>query len=234
MISLKKDSQRRREAITYLERHHNDFELFWGINGREIDRNNNPKISTAEEVFVRHNFLSHTTQKGRLSDGELGCAMSHLAVYEKIVGENLPGAIIIEDDFLAECNLVEVFSKCVRLLPDADVFSGLISEGNGLRLRIFPEKKRLGNGSYVVRDGIPGFDWFLNRRRRACNTACYYISNAACRRLIDIGYPVRFESDVLLGMVAYNKLRYYFISPQLGKRLDDCSSVGEHGKTKFY
>ncbi len=234
VISLPQDNERRIETIEYLERQGIDYEIFLGVDGRKIRRLGNPLIYSSRRYLVRHNILSKTTMFGSLTDGELGCAMSHLALYEKVISDGLPGAVVLEDDFLADYNLSLTFSRCVELRPDADVISGLIALGHGLRLRFFPDSVSLGGNMELVRDGIPGLDWFFNRRRRANPAACYYISNKACKRLVAIGYPVRFEADVLLGMVAYNKLKYFFVRPFLGECQRVMSCIGNHGGCKFY
>lgn len=234
VINLKEDIERRQSITKCLNELHLDFEIFNAIKGKDIDRPNNPLVYDKDECLVKHNFLSKTVMRGKLSDGELGCALSHLGVYQEIVKRNLPGAIILEDDFIPSCDLNAVFSAAYRTRPEADVISGFYF-GGGLRQSIFSVKHEIGiNDFKIQRLGIPGLDWFFNRRRRVTNAACYFISKEACLKLINIGYPVRFESDVLTGMVAFNKLRYYGIVPFCGTRLDTKSSIEVHGTYRFY
>lgn len=234
VINLKEDVERRQSITKCLNDLKLDFEIFDAVRGKNVERHNNPLVYDKDECLVKHNFLSKTIMRGKLSDGELGCALSHLGVYQEIVKRNLPGAIVVEDDFIPDCNLSEVFAAACKSAPDADIISGF-PLGGGLRQSIFVHKKSINLGNFkIYRLGVPGFDWFLNRRRRAPTTACYFISKKACLKLIDLGFPVRFESDVLIGMVAFNKLKYYGLSPFCGTRLNVKSSIEFHGTYRFY
>ena len=234
VINLKEDIERRQSITKCLKELHLDFEIFNAIKGKDIDRPNNPLVYDKDECLVKHNFLSKTVMRGKLSDGELGCALSHLGVYQEIVKRNLPGAIILEDDFIPSCDLNAVFSAAYKVVPQADIISGY-PLGGGLRQSFFTVKQKINIKDFrVYRLGVPGLDWFLNRRRRAPTSACYFISSEACKRLIQLGFPVRFESDVLMGMVAFNKLKYFALTPFCGTRLKTSSSIGVHGTYRFY
>ena len=124
VINLKEDIERRQSITKCLKELHLDFEIFNAIKGKDIDRPNNPLVYDKDECLVKHNFLSKTVMRGKLSDGELGCALSHLGVYQEIVKRNLPGAIILEDDFIPSCDLNAVFSAAYKVVPQADIISG--------------------------------------------------------------------------------------------------------------
>lgn len=234
VINLEKDKKRYATITESLNKFNLKFERIDAVYGASINRSEDPSIFTGNECLVRHNCLSSTKLLGNLTDGELGCALSHLNVYKEIVKRNLPGAIILEDDFIVTSQLDFIFSQALQVLPNADVISGIGNIHAGLRLAFWHRTRKIPQTNFTItRLGIPGLDWFFNRRRRSGTTSCYYVSNKACQRLLKIGYPVRFESDVLLGMVAYNKLAYYAIEPKLGESPIVESSIGEHGGTKF-
>ncbi|QPZ89700.1 glycosyltransferase family 25 protein [Thioclava electrotropha] len=90
VISLQDAAERRAMVSKQLEALGLSFKFFDAIDGRsglpaayenQVDR------PGTELYFGRP-----------MSDGEYACALSHLAVYRKIMEENLPGAIILEDD----------------------------------------------------------------------------------------------------------------------------------------
>ncbi len=233
VLSLKEDQERRERIAQALNYFGVKFQIIDAIRGKNIDRENDPRVFNGKSCVVRHNFLSKTTLVGNLTDGELGCAMSHLKAYQYIVDSNEPGAVILEDDFVPECDLVSVFEKALRYCKDADIISGVGKKHEGIRHAFWHRLKKMPNSDYkIMRAGIPHLDWFFNRRRRQGLTCCYYISKDACEKLLKIGYPVRFESDVLTGMLAMNKLKYYFIQPHLGRTYGG-SSIGVHGGAHF-
>jgi len=62
------------------------------------------------------------TYRDDLTPGELGCAMSHLSVWRKIVDRGLEQALVLEDDFMFCQNFSEKYYRFKNALPkDFDV-----------------------------------------------------------------------------------------------------------------
>jgi glycosyl transferase family 25 len=81
-----------------------DYEFFYGAYGRDID-------------------VEYYRSKGsRLTRGQLGCALSHYRIYEKIVEENLQNVLILEDDCGFHENIVELEEYYSQLPDDYSVF----------------------------------------------------------------------------------------------------------------
>ena len=70
---------------------------------------------------ITQNLLDRVGYKNQITKNELGCFLSHLYLYEKIIAENIDMAIICEDD----CNFkisYENIKKRLSLMPkDADI-----------------------------------------------------------------------------------------------------------------
>ena len=217
VVSLENAVDRRSEIEAGLKHFNIEYEIFPAALGKEVDRRD-PKIFNEETYTIRNNLFSKVLMKGKLNNGELGCALSHLKLYQKIVRDNLPGAIVLEDDFEVCNNFPKIFSKILKIIHDADIINGRTDPKRGLRQCWFTIKRHVivdGQKFSFYKAGVPGLNWLLNRRRRAESSRCYYISNHACSRLIKLGFPVRMESDRLIGMVAFNKLDYYIIDPYI-------------------
>ncbi len=76
-----------------------EYEIFWGVNGGLIDKT--PYIEMGSKQ----------------TRGQLGCTLSHIKIYEKIVEENLGKVLIIEDD----CEFYEIISQLreyIKQLPE--------------------------------------------------------------------------------------------------------------------
>ncbi len=65
---------------------------------------------TAKKLFGRELLL-----------GEIGCALSHKKIYQKIVDENIPHAVILEDDAVVESDLKRVVSLVIEKDINYDV-----------------------------------------------------------------------------------------------------------------
>ena len=98
---------------------------------------------------------SFVASKKRMSEGEIGCALSHVAACRRIVAENLPCALILEDDvvlapgFAAALDRVERFVDAAR--PQAVVFSGYgVADAETAPEEIRPEKAIWCADAYCV------------------------------------------------------------------------------------
>ncbi len=233
VINLDESRDRLEQIKLALDKYAIPFTRIPAINGSVIERNEHPEIYKGSKCLVKNTFISHSILTGNLTDGELGCALSHLKAYNYILCNKLDGAIILEDDFVPDCNIVEVITNALKVKPKADIITGRAGLHIGLRNAFWNTFSKIPNTDRkIIRVGIPGFNWFFNRRRRHSSTGCYYISAKACSKLLFLAYPVRFESDVLTGMVAMNGLKYYSIQPPLGKTFGE-ATIRKHGGTKF-
>lgn len=236
LVSLQSSLNRKKRVEPGYIQHGIRFEYFNAVVGADVDRENDSRIFNGEEFELVNNCVSKVQIKGKLTDGELGCALSHLKIYEKIVRDSPEGAIICEDDVLPQCNFVDLVDRILVKQPDAQLIHlGTVLE-RGLRQGWFNPVHSVDFNEqkyHYIRAGIPGFDWFFNRRRRISNTACYYISHSGAERLLKLGYPVRMEADRLTGMVAYNKLKIYIVVKQVAQWQNDMESDiggGRHQK----
>ncbi len=195
---------------------------FKAVNGRDllIKYESNPdafsgRIDLQDKTVLNLGFGKKVTIADKLSAGELGCAMSHLKIYEKIIEERDPYALILEDD----CRL---FPSCKVLLPkiieNADKWDIVqLAYDSGTRdlfncHTIILEKE---HGWKLVRKGMGVLlDPFFNRRRASYLACAYLINKRAASKLIELGYPVRIPADYLLGLMAYHKLRQFVVEPQ--------------------
>lgn len=84
------------------------IEFFEAVNGRNLSADHMALYDSAK----RRQFFGRD-----LTLGEIGCLLSHRALYEKIVREQIPVAIILEDDVLFEADAKAVFAA----LPDSSV-----------------------------------------------------------------------------------------------------------------
>lgn len=85
IVNLEKDVERKASIKAQLDALNLDYEFISAIYGKNL---------TQEEI----NQLSPDFEKTRLTLPELGCALSHLKVYENIIKNNNELALILEDD----------------------------------------------------------------------------------------------------------------------------------------
>ncbi|TDT57148.1 glycosyl transferase family 25 [Enterobacter sp. AG5470] len=91
IISLKNSDERRRSISAQAATHALDYEFIDAVNGREIPAN----------VI---NFL-RKKESYAITPGEIGCSMSHLIAYEKLLHSGDEHALILEDDVIIPANI---------------------------------------------------------------------------------------------------------------------------------
>jgi GR25 family glycosyltransferase involved in LPS biosynthesis len=70
-----------------------------------------------KELFLNNKFeIAEFITGGPVSSGEIGCLLNHQDVYRRIVGLNLPNAIVLEDD----ADLVIPFTQLVKIIKECE------------------------------------------------------------------------------------------------------------------
>ncbi|QHM75256.1 Lipooligosaccharide biosynthesis protein lex-1 [Mixta theicola] len=167
IINLEEEVERR-EKITNQCQHHNlNYQLIKAVNGKTLPQ---PVVSA-----VTANYPACG-----LTQGEIGCALSHLAVYAAIVSENLNCALILEDDAILDADLQKYLNSIefhinnqrpeIYILSAVDACNKSITRKLGQDITFY----RLAYGS--------------------CAHG-YIINKAAAQALRKYNLPVRFEAD---------------------------------------
>ncbi len=81
-----------------------EYEFFYGAYGRDID--------------VEY----YRSRGSRLTRGQLGCALSHYKIYQKMVDDDLDNVLILEDDCVFSQNIVELEQYYSQLPENYSVF----------------------------------------------------------------------------------------------------------------
>ena len=176
VVNLATASARRQSMTTMLASRRIEPTWFDAVDGRIM----------SDDALARHVDRPRADREyGPLSRAEIGTSLSHLGIYRKMVDEQIPCAVILEDDV----ELPEDFST----LLDANRPGGLASVFN-------PEEPIMVQMTHVRR----GYRW----GRRAIGsraiikphggvwlTSGYFITLAAARNLLKHAYPVFMVAD---------------------------------------
>lgn len=76
-----------------------------GLEYERIDAVYGKTLSKAERKMQFASFRSYCAAGYRLYDGEIGCALSHLAIYRRMVERGIPMALVLEDDVVLDGGL---------------------------------------------------------------------------------------------------------------------------------
>lgn len=169
ILTLQGDDQRRQPLLNRLRDLSLTVELHFGLNGRN-------GLSPKYECMIDR-AASRQIEGRDLSDGEYACALSHRMIYQKIVEEELPYAVILEDD--------------------AIVADGLLT---------FMQEREFNRGRMILLDcGFGRALPLVKRRLKYCTLRryanqpsmanAYSISNSAAQQLLQATTPVRATVD---------------------------------------
>jgi glycosyl transferase family 25 len=185
VISLP-DSQIRREFISnQLDSLGIEFEFFDAVRGSEL-------IGDARWY---DDAKAKILEDRSLRAGEVGCALSHAAVYAAIVRQSLSWALILEDD-------ARVSPDLPRMLELLEKY--FLEQGD----LVFLERC----DHYKKSSAIPLFDNYklvepvLVRYGSCCQTAGYIVTNKAAHAIKERNIPVKFPADNwadYIGLVRY-------------------------------
>lgn len=133
LISLDKDQHRR--ELFFRQENTQDFQVFSAINTMNSD------LSELNEKFNSVQFEQHYGRK--VTKGEIGCTLSHLAVYQQIIDdEKVNGddyVLICEDDVLFNQDFQQNLEKVLEQKPPADLLligQSKIAEFSDIELEI--------------------------------------------------------------------------------------------------
>ena len=167
------------------------YEFYPAVDGNALTPQQ--RACYSEEKSVRHT-------KRSLTNGEIGCALSHLQIYEKMVAEDIAELLILEDDAIIKKDFFPIIFQRAQWVPAN--WKMLHFSTEDIRLNTFPcyfidtqKRYRL----YRYTDIYNG-------------TFCYIINNETARWLIKKSYPIHCPADNLIGK-SCNVLPAYTITP---------------------
>lgn len=120
-----------------------------------------------------------------LSPAEVGCYLSHRAVLERIVAEDIPQALVLEDDLLATDELPSVLDAiATRPMPPYDMIKLGISE---------PQTK-----AFTPIIPLTGASALVRHHNVVNSNLAYVITRAGAQRFLTYGDPIRYPVDVAM------------------------------------
>lgn len=113
VINMAGSITRMTQAASELERLSIPFTRFEAVDGRAL--------GTEELARVYDPVANARRSRHPLIGGEIGCYLSHVALWERIAAGDAAGAIILEDDFVAADDLAQVLDAIARDHGDWDI-----------------------------------------------------------------------------------------------------------------
>lgn len=168
-------SERRSHIIKEFQKFNIEFEFIDAVNGKLLKLDSDPLIDYSA-------VLKHPKW---LTPGMVGCSLSHIKCYQKIIDENLDFALILEDDVCLNFDIADIAKNITKFMSPDEVtlfFYQCWEE-------IFLSKK----------DAIPislNTSFFrTSGKLKLISTGGYMIGNSACKKMIENLLPVHIAPD---------------------------------------
>lgn len=145
VVNLAHSTERKKYMETLLKNVSIEYEFFPAVYGKEI--------KNLDEVYDKERALK--ARKHELTVGEIGCALSHRAIYKKMIDENIRQALILEDDI----EILPHFFEVYKALSSFDVGNKIILLGTNATKRkkmIWKKKLTDTHSMYLVLNSYAG------------------------------------------------------------------------------
>lgn len=197
IISLK-DSSRRKEISERLNSLGLEFEFFDAVYGKELTEE---QLKQVDFDFYPQKYAARKP----LTLGEIGCALSHIKMYEYIVSNNIQEAIILEDDAIVSLYFKQILEDVLKKVPSR---REIIFFDHG-KAKVFPIMRNLVERYRLARYLKPS----KNSKRSIIRTTAYLITKNGVRKLLKFAYPIRLPSDFLTGLLQMTDIHAYGVEP---------------------
>ena len=177
VINLERSAERRASIKRQLDSQGVEFEIIKAVDGATLTEEYLKTALNHEEVEKRP-YLKRR--------GAYGCALSHYSIYAKMVADNIPYALVLEDDVIIEQGFKSVVDTVTSKLLVNDVV--LLFAQNNFMPIVFSEQdsEELPSNRKLV---YPMEPWALG------SAAGYIVTNEAARGLMQYVFPVREPAD---------------------------------------
>ncbi|MCW8091185.1 glycosyltransferase family 25 protein [Alteromonas sp. ASW11-130] len=211
VINLDRSKERLSQMATQFSNQAIEFERISAIDGAKIDQ------KVLQQFYSASNPLKYYKQ---LNAGEICCYLSHRKVWQKMIDENIPAAIIFEDDIEITGDLVCVSDTLTAMNQDWDY----IKLAEHSRRRKVVHSEVVEPFSRVIYDKVPA---------RTCAQA---VSLAGARKLLTASEKICRPIDIDLQYWWEKDLRIFGLQPYPVRFRQESSSeidrVGQRSKTR--
>lgn len=175
-----------------------DLNRFLGVDGKTIDLKNDPRVAT----LTKRNILANKRRSHEELDtiGGVGCALSHIALWQWMVDNNRELLLVFEDDAVVPPDFVRRANDCIKnsaILQDPKKWDLWLLGGKCEDLTQIPGETEVARvGAFVL-------------------FHAYVITQQCAKKFLKEAFPIHCHIDIWASIYAYmNDLRIV-ISPKL-------------------
>lgn len=211
IISLQRCTDRRAKITKRLTELGIPWQIFDAIEGKSLSHSERRYNGTVRRLMYGKD----------MTDGEIGCALSHIAVCKKIASDCLENVLILEDDAIIQDTLPETLNVLSATSSEWDLVRFLASPKVNRRTKLVVD---LGGGMSLGRVyGTPG------------GAYGYVVNHKAAAKISALGDSIYMPIDTLHGQVWRHRLKVRCLTPSpILPDYDVYSTIGNARFSKKY
>jgi glycosyl transferase, family 25 len=175
VINLEQDIMKKEHIQNHFREHGvENYTFIKAIDGRKLSGDELLEVYDEKKALEVH---------GRpLARGEIGCTLSHLECYKKIISQNLPGAFIFEDDVVFSVDTTCLMKKIQN--NSAQLKTGVVLLGYAKYVCTYNTLINLTN------------KYCLKKIHKAGFSHGYFITHKAAQEILNFFSPISFPIDI--------------------------------------
>lgn len=206
IINRAKDTTRRQAMSERLDLLGLKYQFFEAVDGHSFDAHNVPEYdgNRRRQYFGRD-----------LTSGEIGCLLSHRAIYKMMIEENVEHALVLEDDTIFQPNFPEVLSTVL----EGDLQWDILRFLNATKILQSPHR---------LLNSLPSGHNLYSIQATPGGAYAYILSKHAAKRLLEHTERNWLPIDMMHGWCWRTKLRVVTMLPSpVVADYDVESTIGE-------
>lgn len=201
IVNLKSATEKRKHMTAQLERLGvQNYEFVEAVYGKDLS-----------PEFISENVYDYPACA--LTPGEVGCALSHIGIYNRMIAEEMPYAMVLEDDVILPDDFLEMLAEMKASIdvPQSKVIT--LGEANKISLlRKYYSFKEYGEYTAVT----------------AFCTYAYLVNIAAAKSLSQHLLPIKYEADMLIHFRENGWLdQFNVLYPQYIKPIEEYETLSD-------
>ncbi|WP_447840789.1 glycosyltransferase family 25 protein [Enterobacter ludwigii] len=214
IINLKSETKKRNNIEAQCKANGFDYEIIDAVNGRDLQN------ETTHLMAYKH-------PHSRLTKGVMGCTLSHLYIYSRMVAENIPYALVLEDD-------ITITEPAKSVIESVEM--SIRPRSREIYLLNTPEAL-----TPIIKKTLPDSVTFY-RMARASQSPAYILSIETAKTLLGFNYPIKYEVDRWVAFRDYCNIKIWCLpegvidsydQDKLESTLEAERSKVEHERLRF-
>lgn len=189
IINLERSPERRQYIVAHLSSLGIPPTITNAVDGKALS------MATLVQDGTYDDALCQRTFDRSLSLGEIACSMSHLAIYRRMVEQDIPVALVSEDDAKFPADALAQLEALLAAAP---------ADWELLQLRYDARRHE---------SLTPPFVHFPYENGLPVGSTAYLIRRSAAQKILAGALPVRYPADSMLGRAAQWGVKVYGIEP---------------------